>query len=190
MYSGRIPRMAAALSLSAILAAGGAIPGALANSHETHAKPAPGKALTAKARSKKSKHRGVKIYLAFPMMNSERGMELFVEKGCVACHAVNGVGGHDATPLDAHNMDPVTHPFDFVAKMWKVAPYMIKAQEEALGGQIMFSGEEIADIIAFVHDDDQQHHFTEALITQRIRKLMNHTHGNPMKHQKEIGHKR
>ena len=116
-------------------------------------------------------------------------MRLFAEKGCVACHAINGVGGHDATPLDAHNMDPVTHPFDFMAKMWRVAPLMIKAQEEALGEQIMFTGEEIADIIAFVHDDDQQHEFTDALITPRIRKMMNHGHGGATDHQKEIGHR-
>ncbi len=192
MPADRILRFSAAIFLSAVLAAGGAIPAALAHGDEVHAKPAARKtvepavkkAMPVKTRS----HKGVKIYLAFPMMNAKRGMRLFAEKGCVACHAINGVGGHDATPLDAHNMDPVTHPFEFMAKMWRIAPYMIKAQEEALGDQIMFTGEEIADIIAFVHDDDQQHAFTEALITPRIRKMMNHSHGGGMDHQKEIGH--
>jgi CxxC motif-containing protein (DUF1111 family) len=34
-----------------------------------------------------------------PSMNPTRGRRLFVSKGCVACHAINGVGGHDATNL-------------------------------------------------------------------------------------------
>ncbi len=188
MNSGQFLRIAYALFLSAALAAGGAIPAALANGDEVHAKPAAKKMPSAKAGSHEGTHKGVKIYLAFPVMNAERGMQLFAEKGCVACHAINGVGGHHSVALDAHNMDPVTHPFDFVAKMWQMAPYMIKAQEEALGEQILFSGEEIANIIAFVHDDDQQHKFTEALITPRISKMINHTHGGDTPHQKEIGH--
>ena len=28
--------------------------------------------------------------LLMPIMSSSRGMNLFVDKGCVACHAVNG----------------------------------------------------------------------------------------------------
>ncbi len=166
-------------SLFAIaLIAGGLVPVAVADAGHKHAKPA----------VKTAGHKGVKRYLAFPIMNAEDGMRLFVSKGCVACHAINGVGGHDSAGLDAHNMEPVTHPFDFMAKMWAMAPYMIKAQEEALGEQILFTGEEIANIIAFVHDDDQQHEFTEALITPRIRKMMNHEHGGKVEHQKEIGH--
>ncbi len=186
MFSNPILRLVAAVILSAAFAGGGVVPAALAHGDEVHAKPAAEK--TAKPATIR-RHKGVKIYLAFPMMNAERGMRLFADKGCVACHAVNGVGGHDATAFDAHNMDPVTHPYALVAKMWAMAPYMIKAQQEALGEQIMFTGEEIADIIAFVHDDDQQHSFTEALITPRIRKMMNHSHGGDTPHQKEIGHK-
>ncbi len=33
--------------------------------------------------------------LVIPMMSPVRGKNLFVDKGCVACHAINGVGGHD-----------------------------------------------------------------------------------------------
>ncbi len=36
--------------------------------------------------------------LIMPMMDPDRGRKLFVAKGCVACHAINGVGGHDAPP--------------------------------------------------------------------------------------------
>ncbi len=109
--------------------------------------------------------------LSFPDMNAERGMRLFAAKGCVACHSVNGVGG-DHAALDAGTMDPVMHPFDFVAKMWTGAAAMVQAQEDVLGQQILFTGREIADIIAFVHDDAQQRKFSAAMIPPEIKKLM------------------
>lgn len=131
--------------------------------------------------------------LMMPQMDPARGRKLFASKGCVACHAINGVGGHDATPLDAHTMDQVMSPFDFAAKMWRMAPAMIYAQEEALGEQILFTGDEIADIIAFVHHDEEQHKFTEADIPPRIQKWMHHSHGDPgggaEAHGEELGHR-
>jgi cytochrome c len=131
--------------------------------------------------------------LMMPQMDPARGRKLFASKGCVACHAINGVGGHDATPLDAHTMDRVMSPFDFAAKMWRMAPAMIYAQEEALGEQILFTGDEIADIIAFVHHDEEQHKFSEADIPPKIRKWMGHAHGETggggEMHQEELGHR-
>ena len=133
-------------------------------------------------------HGHVEVHLAMPVMNSERGMRLFATKGCVTCHSINGVGGHDAVDLDAHTMELVMNPFDFAAKMWAMAPVMIEAQEEALGHQILFTGEELADIVAFVHDNEQQHEFTEALIPPEIMKMMYHNHGGAPAHQEELGH--
>jgi mono/diheme cytochrome c family protein len=129
--------------------------------------------------------------LALPEMSAERGRKLFASKGCVACHAINGVGGHDATALDAHTMQPMMNPFDFAAKMWRMAPAMIYAQEEALGGQILFTGQELADIIAFVHDDEAQHEFSESDIPLEIMPLMHHHHeapGGAAMHSDELGH--
>jgi hypothetical protein len=129
--------------------------------------------------------------LVMPIMSSSRGMDLFVSKGCVACHAVNGIGGHDAASLDAHDMDEYMNPFDLAARMWAMAPYMIESQQEALGEQILFTGEELADIIAFLHDDRQQHEFTEAVLTPDAVRMMNHEHSavsGPEEHHEEIGH--
>lgn len=129
--------------------------------------------------------------LVMPIMNSQRGKSLFVDKGCVACHAVNGVGGHDAPALDAHEMRGLMNPFDFAAKMWNHAPGMIAAQEDALGEQILFTGDDLADIIAFVHDDKAQHSFGEADLTVKSRQMMHHEHGGkpaPKAHEREIGH--
>ena len=130
--------------------------------------------------------------LRMPSMNPLRGRKLFVDKGCVACHAINGVGGHDATNLDAHTMRPMMNPFEFAAKMWAMAPAMIAAQEEALGEQILFTGDELADIVAFVHNDEAQHSFTEADLTPEAREMMDHEHGaaggGAGAHTEELGH--
>jgi len=127
-----------------------------------------------------------------PSMDPLRGKQLFVEKGCVACHAVNGVGGHDAAALDAHAKAPIMNPFDFAAIMWRMAPAMVYAQEEAFGEQVQFTGDELADIYAFLHTDEAQHDFSEGDITPRVRKLMDHSHGEPgggaMSHGAELGH--
>ena len=130
--------------------------------------------------------------LMMPEMDPARGRKLFASKGCVACHAINGVGGHDATPLDSHTMTPVMNPFEFAAKMWRMAPAMIAAQEEVLGEQIEFTGQEIADIIAFVHDDAEQHRFSESDIPPEIMPMMHHMHGGEgggaAAHADELGH--
>lgn len=164
---------------------------AFAHDGPDHAKPPAVKPSAAKGDpAKKGKaHEPANVRLAMPMMNAERGMYLFASKGCVACHAVNGIGGHDAKNLDAHTMEKVMNPFDFVAKMWRMAPAMIYAQQEVYGDQILFTGEEIADIIAFVHDDERQHEFNATMIPKKIMKSMHHVHGPKPAHQKELGHK-
>ncbi len=133
------------------------------------------------------------VRLVMPLMNPDRGKKIFVSKGCVACHAINGVGGHDVPAMDAHEMtNMLMNPFDFAAKMWNHAPAMIAAQEGAFGEQIYFTGEELADMIAFIHDDEAQHDFSEKDMTAKAHKMMQHEHGGKPateKHAPEIGHK-
>lgn len=165
-----------------------AVPPADAHGDEEHAEGA----REAGAEAEAEGHEPADVRLMMPMMDSERGMRLFVSKGCIACHAVNGVGGHGAVALDAHTMEPVMNPFDLAAKMWRMAPYMIAAQQEALGYQITFTGAELADIVAFLHDDAQQHELSEDLLTAEVREMMDHEHAAPgggaAAHAEELGH--
>ena len=117
------------------------------------------------------------LKLKFPEMDTMKGKKLFVDKGCVACHSVNGVGGEDAPALDAREMGALMNPFEFAAKMWKGAQAMIAAQEGAFDKQLLFSGDDLANIIAFVHSDSVQHGFTEADLNDEARKRMRHGHG-------------
>jgi Cytochrome c len=111
-------------------------------------------------------------YMRMPEMDPAKGRTLFVSKGCVACHSINNIGGHDAAKLDADTMEPMMNPFDFAAKMWRMAPAMIAAQEDELGEQILFTGDELSDIIAFVHDPEEQKKFTEDDLTPEARRMI------------------
>lgn len=113
--------------------------------------------------------------LMMPTMDSARGRKLFASKGCVVCHSVNGVGGEDAPPFAADVMDPVMNPFEFAARMWRGASAMVMMQEEELGGQIELTGQELADIIAFAHDPEEQAKFSEADIPADIAEYMEHS---------------
>jgi len=83
---------------------------------------------------------------------------------------VNGFGGQDAAALDAHEMDPNMGIFDLTAKMWTMAPVMIPAQEDELGGQIEFTGEELGNLVAFLHDDAEQHELTMESLSPEMQK--------------------
>lgn len=110
--------------------------------------------------------------LVMPRMDPVAGRHLFASKGCVVCHSINGVGGTDAPKLDASTMKMPMDPFEFAAKMWHGAPAMIAMQQNELGAQIQFTGQELADIIAFVHDPMEQKKFSEADIPETIKKHM------------------
>lgn len=117
--------------------------------------------------------------LTIPSMDAANGRALFASKGCVVCHSVNGVGGEDAAPLDSAAMpEPMMNPFDFVARMWRGAEAMIMMQQEELGGQIEFTGDELSDIVAFVHDADEQKKFSQDDIPAEIRELIAHADGD------------
>ena len=122
--------------------------------------------------------------LMLPSMDSARGRALFAEKGCVVCHSINGVGGEDAPMLDAELMDEIMNPFEFAARMWRGAGAMVTMQEDELGGQIELTGQELADIIAFVHDAQEQAKFSEADIPHEIEEMM-HLEGEEDQHEEE-----
>ncbi len=103
------------------------------------------------------------------MADPERGRTLFVEKGCVICHAVNGTGGKAAPPLDAAIGEPAVDPLDFAARMWLGAPAMIELQSVELGYTIDLSAYEIADLAAFAVDRQAQKVLTPESLPESVR---------------------
>jgi len=112
--------------------------------------------------------------LVLPKMDAQEGRKLYASKGCVVCHSINGVGGTDAPMLDAEFMDSPMNPFEFAARMWRGAEAMVELQRDELGEVIDLSGEELAAIIAFVHDAAEQQLFSEDDIPENIEAMMGH----------------
>jgi cytochrome c len=110
--------------------------------------------------------------MVVPLASAEEGKKLFVGKGCVVCHQVNGIGGKAAPALDADSEQPYFDVFEFAARMWRGAPTMILLQEMELGYQIELSGEDLANLAAFASDSQVQGTFSENDIPEVIRDWM------------------
>jgi mono/diheme cytochrome c family protein len=100
--------------------------------------------------------------------DAARGRALFASKGRVVCHAINEVGGTGGPPLDAEAGE--VDALDFDARMWRGAEAMIFMQQQELGVQIDFTGQELADIIAFVHDPKERRKFSEEDFPAMLRR--------------------
>jgi mono/diheme cytochrome c family protein len=109
---------------------------------------------------------------AMAAADAARGRALFGRKGCVACHAVNEIGGTTAPPLDVASAPGEVDPLEFVARMWRGAEPMLMMQQSLFGEQLDFTGQELADIIAFAHDPEEQRKFSEADIPRALRRVI------------------
>jgi mono/diheme cytochrome c family protein len=84
--------------------------------------------------------------------DADAGRALFVSKGCVMCHAVNGVGGKAAPALDAPNAPGGGDVAAFAAAMWRGAGAMVELQNLELGYVIDLDADELTHLAAFVGD--------------------------------------
>jgi len=109
------------------------------------------------------------IGIALPPLDAERGRQLFVDKGCVVCHSVNGVGVEVGPSLDAAEMPSPMNAFEFAARMWRGAPAMAAMQEAELGAVIDLSGQDLADLVAFAHDAEEQKKLTLDQVPEKFR---------------------
>jgi hypothetical protein len=112
------------------------------------------------------------IGVAMPPVDPARGRKVFVEKGCVACHSVNGVGGDIGPSLDEAEMPRPMNAFEFAARMWRGAGPMVALQEDMFGETIELNGQDLADLVAFAHDAEEQAKLAEDQIPERVRAVM------------------
>jgi len=101
------------------------------------------------------------LRLKVPVVDPERGKSLFVERYCVVCHSVNGVGGVAAPAFDAPETNREVDILDFAARMWRGSYAMVELQATEFAYQIELEGHEIGDLAAFAYDLETQKTFSK-----------------------------
>lgn len=81
--------------------------------------------------------------------NPIRGQSLFVEKGCVQCHAVRGTGGRIGPDLGRASVKGSF--FELAAGMWNHSLVMGRKMKEERIIRPSFRGDEFGDLIAFLY---------------------------------------
>lgn len=112
------------------------------------------------------------VGLVVPNIDSQKGATAYMEKGCIICHSINGVGGEVGPSFNAADMPQPMNAFEFAARMWRGAPAMMQMQEDLLGEMISLDGQELADIVGFVHDQEAQSQITVADIPVEFREML------------------
>jgi len=108
------------------------------------------------------------LRLKVPVVDPERGKALFVERYCVVCHSVNGVGGVAAPAFDAPKTNREVDILDFAARMWRGSYAMVELQATEFAYQIELEGDEIGDLAAFAYDLETQKSFSEEDVPPEI----------------------
>jgi mono/diheme cytochrome c family protein len=87
-----------------------------------------------------------------PPQNALAGSRVFGSKGCVRCHAVDGIGGTEGPDL-ARNPQERTF-YDLAASMWNHGPAMVQRMREVGIELPALDPEEAGDLIAFLYTLD------------------------------------
>ncbi len=77
------------------------------------------------------------------------GGQLLASKGCLKCHSIKGKGG--STGPDLGKIDLGDTQLDLVAKIWNHTPSMISGMEKAGIARPTLTGQEFADITAYLY---------------------------------------
>lgn len=112
------------------------------------------------------------VGLVVPPMDAARGRDLFLKTGCVVCHSVNNVGGDIGPSLNAADMPSPMNAFEFAARMWRGAGAMTSMQQDMFGEAISLTGQDLADLVAFAHNEDEQSKLAENQIPANFRKML------------------
>jgi cytochrome c2 len=80
-----------------------------------------------------------------------RGHDLFETKRCVTCHAIGGVGGHVGPDLGTRGREMVGSISSIAGLMWNHSQVMTAELTRRAIPRATFSGQEMADIIAYLY---------------------------------------
>jgi len=80
-----------------------------------------------------------------------RGRELFTTKRCISCHAIAGAGGSIGPDLATGRREMARSASEIAALMWNHSQGMTAAFDRLGIERVTFSGQEMADLMAYLH---------------------------------------
>ncbi len=83
--------------------------------------------------------------------NPKDGGKIFVQKGCIKCHAIRGVGGKEAEDLDKRAKAFYTSLTQIASIMWDKGPEVFEKMAQTKIGIPKFTPKEMADLIAYLY---------------------------------------
>lgn len=93
---------------------------------------------------------GVGVAQVFtPLGDPQKGQRHFEEKGCIRCHRVDGRGG--TVGPDLSRVGQQRHLFQIAGLLWNHSPHMAAKMRELGISRPVFSGSEMADLMAFLY---------------------------------------
>lgn len=99
-----------------------------------------------------TKHTAAEPLKATGIGNPEVGRHLFVSQRCSACHSFQGRGGSDAPPLDFMKGKLAAKDIaNMSGRIWNHVPAMARFYKEEDIPFPAFRGNEMADLIAYLH---------------------------------------
>lgn len=151
MRRGRVPE-AVAEAVIVLLALGLAFAAGVVGwvvGHET--RPAGTAAVTATGAAAPAGHRGPNLPVAV-IGDPVQGAQLWEQKRCADCHSYNGKGGTDAPPLDFMKGHlSAAEIANMSGQIWNHLPTMLHHFKEEHIPVPTFKGDEMADLIAYLH---------------------------------------
>jgi len=83
--------------------------------------------------------------------NPKDGKKIFIQKGCIKCHAVRGVGGKEAEDLDKMAKTFYTSLTRIASIMWDKGPTVFEKMAQTKMGIPKFAPKDMADLIAYLY---------------------------------------
>lgn len=82
--------------------------------------------------------------------DSEKGLQIVNERGCLSCHSLQGNGGEIA--VDLASLDKMDSPLAMITAMWNHAPGMREKQLERKLEWPKFNGKDMANLYAYMRN--------------------------------------
>ncbi len=79
-----------------------------------------------------------------------KGKRIFRDKGCIACHTINGEGGKGGPDLGSQHRVPPSLT-EFAGLMWNHSPKMMERMDQNVMARAQFAEREMADLIAYLY---------------------------------------